>query len=109
MEDPNRLHVFLKDDERQGLGGFRAILVSEPDHPYVAQWWPPGHVIGWEHTFAHQWRAFLEAVIDGRPIDEEQASFEDAARVSDLCDRIYEAAASGRRVAFETAPAGSGA
>ena len=30
------------------------VLVTEPDHPYVGAWWPPGHVLGWDHTFTHQ-------------------------------------------------------
>ena len=38
--------------------GFRRILVSEPEHPYVDAWWPQGHVIGWEHTFTHEIRDF---------------------------------------------------
>jgi predicted dehydrogenase len=44
--------------------GFRRILVNEPEHPYMAAWWPQGHVIGWEHTFTHEIRDFL-AAIDG--------------------------------------------
>ncbi|MFP5312124.1 MAG: Gfo/Idh/MocA family protein, partial [Actinomycetes bacterium] len=44
--------------------GFRRILVNEPDHPYLAAWWPQGHIIGWEHTFTHQIRDFLLAIRD---------------------------------------------
>ena len=36
--------------------GFRRILVTEPDHPYLEAWWPPGHGLGYEHTFVHQAR-----------------------------------------------------
>ena len=42
--------------------GFRRILVNEPEHPYLAAWWPQGHVIGWEHTFTHEIRDFLVAI-----------------------------------------------
>ena len=28
--------------------------MTEPDHPYVAAWWPPGHLLGYEHGFTHQ-------------------------------------------------------
>lgn len=45
--------------------GFRRILVTEPEHPYLAAWWPPGHVLGWEHTFTHQVVDFITAVVDG--------------------------------------------
>ncbi|WP_084959380.1 Gfo/Idh/MocA family protein [Thermoactinospora rubra] len=45
--------------------GFTRILVTEPDHPYVGAWWPPGHGLGYEHTFTHEIRDFLEAVATG--------------------------------------------
>ena len=59
MEDLNRLHVFFVKDELEGLGGFRDVLVTEPDHPFLEQWWPPGHVLGWDASFVHEWRDFL--------------------------------------------------
>jgi predicted dehydrogenase len=98
MEDPNRLHVFLTEDEREGLGGFRDVLVTEPGHPYLDQWWPPGHVLGWEHGFVHQWRDFLEAVLEGRPVPARQASFEDGYRAAVLCEAVQTAAREGRRI-----------
>jgi predicted dehydrogenase len=45
--------------------GFRRILVTEPNHPYLSAWWPPGHLIGYEHSFTHEVRDFLEAVASG--------------------------------------------
>ena len=45
--------------------GFRRILVTEPEHPYLSGWWPPGHILGWEHTFTHQARDLLTAIADG--------------------------------------------
>lgn len=44
-----------------GAGGART-LVTEADHPYVGAWWPPGHVLGWDHTFTSQAADFLAAV-----------------------------------------------
>jgi predicted dehydrogenase len=107
MEDPNRLHVFLAEDEREGLGGFRAVLVTRPDHPYVAEWWPPGHVLGWDATFVHEWRDFLEAVIDDRPVPDRQASFHDGYRAAVICDAIVAAAEEGRRIEIEPVGAGN--
>lgn len=101
MEDPNRLHVFLTADERGGLGGHRAILVTEPGHPSLESWWPPGHVLGWEHSFAHQWRAFLEAVERGEPVPPEQASFADGERAAVICDAILASARDGTRIQLE--------
>ncbi|MFJ6653420.1 Gfo/Idh/MocA family protein [Microbacterium sp. NPDC091313] len=45
--------------------GFRRILVTEPDHPYLAPWWPTGHMLGYEHGFSHQVVDFVTAVADG--------------------------------------------
>jgi predicted dehydrogenase len=77
------------------------VLVTQADHPFLDLWWPPGHTIGWEHSFAHEWRDFLEAVIDGRPLSPEQASFHDGYRAAVLCDAIVASAAEGRRVAID--------
>lgn len=48
--------------------GFRTVLVTEAEHPYLSAWWPPGHVIGYEHTFTHAVADFVKAVCDGSPI-----------------------------------------
>jgi predicted dehydrogenase len=74
------------------------VLVTQPEHPFLEQWWPPGHVLGWEHSFVHQWRDFLEAVLEGRPVPQRQASFEDGYRAAVLCDAIHTSAREGRRV-----------
>ncbi len=52
LEDLNELG-FLDATVPVHEQGFRRILVNEPEHPYLEAWWPQGHVIGWEHTFAH--------------------------------------------------------
>ena len=98
MEDLNRLHVFYASDEADGTGGFRDILVSQPEHPFMDMWWPPGHTVGWEHSFAHEWRDFLTAVIDDRPLAPEQADFDDGYEAAVLCDAIITAATEKRRV-----------
>ncbi len=46
-------------------GGFRRILVTEADHPYVAAWWPPGHGLGYEHGFTHQVVDLVNAIAEG--------------------------------------------
>ena len=105
MEDPNRLHVFFLRDERERLGGFRDVLVTNPDHPFLAGWWPPGHVLGWEHAMVHQWRDFLEAVLEERLVPARQASFEDGYRAAVLCDAILTSAREGRRIELDRAEA----
>ena len=47
------------------LQGFTTILVTEPEHPYVAAWWPAGHMLGYEHGFTHQVVDLVQAIHDG--------------------------------------------
>ncbi|MBD3926816.1 Gfo/Idh/MocA family oxidoreductase [Nocardioides cavernae] len=64
FEDMNVLH-FFDGTEDAGTAGFRRILVTEAQHPYVGAWWPPGHVIGYEHGFIHQAVDLVRAIADG--------------------------------------------
>jgi len=64
LERLNELDVYFESDP-PALRGFRTILVTERTHPYLAPWWPPGHIIGWEHSFTHMVHALLEAMAAG--------------------------------------------
>ena len=66
LEELNELW-FLDATESIETQGFRRILVTEPEHPYLAAWWPQGHVLGWEHSFVHEIRDFLVAIDSGTP------------------------------------------
>ena len=101
MEDLNHLHVFDSSDEADRTGGFRDILVTQPDHPFMDLWWAPGHTVGWEHSFVHEWRDFLSAIIERRPISAEQATFEDGYEAALICDAIALSANEGRRVRID--------
>jgi predicted dehydrogenase len=48
--------------------GFKTILCTQSVHPYVAAWWPPGHVIGYEHTFIHTAVDFVNAIATGSEV-----------------------------------------
>ncbi len=72
--------------------GFATILVTEPDHPYVAAWWPPGHLIGYEHAFTHQARDLIEAIALGR---DPEPSFADALGVQRVLEAVERSAAAG--------------
>ncbi|WP_114577096.1 Gfo/Idh/MocA family protein [Saliphagus sp. LR7] len=80
LERLNELEVL-----REGSRGYETVLVTDPDDPYIDHWWPPGHVIGWEHTFVHENYEFLSAVAEG---EEHTPSFEDGYRVQELLDAI---------------------
>ncbi|NEB79227.1 Gfo/Idh/MocA family oxidoreductase, partial [Streptomyces sp. SID14478] len=62
--DLERLNeLFFHDQTEPGVSaGFRRILVTEPEHPYLEAWWPPGHGLGYEHTFTHQARDLVHAI-----------------------------------------------
>jgi predicted dehydrogenase len=64
FEDMNVLH-FFDGDEPAATAGFRRIVVTEPEHPYVAAWWPAGHGLGYEHAFTHQVVDLVQALADG--------------------------------------------
>ena len=67
FEDMNRLRFYRTDDPAD-LRGFRDILVTEADHPFAGAWWPPGHILGYEHTFVHTFADFVHAVVAGRSV-----------------------------------------
>ncbi|MEV0090983.1 Gfo/Idh/MocA family oxidoreductase [Streptomyces sp. NPDC050738] len=69
--------------------GFRRILVTEPEHPYLEAWWPPGHALGYEHTFVHQARDLVEAIAAGR---DPEPSFADGLQVQRVLAAVEESA-----------------
>lgn len=61
LESLNELRVCL-----DGASAYTSVLVTEADHPYAGAWWPPGHVLGWDHTFVSQAADFLRSLAEGR-------------------------------------------
>ena len=61
LENMNVLRFFSGDDATDARG-FREIIVTEQSHPYAGRWWPPGHILGYEHTFVHAIAEFVRAV-----------------------------------------------
>jgi len=81
---------FYDRTESEMTAGFRRILVTEPDHPYLEAWWPPGHVLGWEHTFVHQARDLLTDIAAGT---DPEPSFADGLQVQRVLDAVASSAA----------------
>jgi predicted dehydrogenase len=106
LERLNELSVHL-ERTRPGASaqGFRRVLVTEPDHPYIDMWWPPGHTIGWEHTFSHELLHLLTAIATDGPIGPDGATFEDGYRAAEVCDALLRASETGQRqtLAYRTA------
>ena len=72
-------------------------MTDETD-PYVGNWWPPGHVIGWEHTFVHENYEFLSSVANGEAFS---PSFSEAYRVQQVLAAIQESDERGEWVAID--------
>jgi len=77
--------------------GFRRVLVTEPDHPFMELWWPPGHIIGWGDTFTHELHHLVTAIAGGGTVAPHGATFEDGYRCAEVCDAIVRSAQTGRR------------
>lgn len=74
FEDMNSL-LFYDGTDPAGEQGFRRVLVTEPEHPYVDHWWPAGHGLGYEHGFTHQVVDLVNAISTGVQV---HPSFADA-------------------------------
>jgi len=92
LERLNELEFFSVADSDSDVSGFRRVLVTEATHPYLAAWWPPGHTLGWEHTFTHQARDLLNAIADG---GQPRPSFADGLAVQRVLDAVQRSAANG--------------
>ncbi|MBW2241178.1 MAG: Gfo/Idh/MocA family oxidoreductase [Deltaproteobacteria bacterium] len=82
LERMNELELYEEDGSESG---FRTILATDPSHPYVAAWWPPGHIIGYEHTFIHTVLDFMRGIEAGRS---PEPNFEDGVKNQRLLDTI---------------------
>ena len=88
LERMNELEVY----EEQGAdSGFRTILATDAAHSYVRAWWPPGHIIGYEHTFIHTVLDLLHAMNEGTM---PEPNFGDGVRNQRVLDAIERSAAS---------------
>ena len=84
---------FFSDDDDCHIQGFREIIVGEANHPYMGSWWPAGHIIGWEHTFTHEFHDFLEAIAKNKKV---APSFHDGAKVQAVLEAVMDSAKSKR-------------
>ncbi len=75
--------------------GFRTILVTNSTHPYIAAWWPPGHIIGYEHEFSHAIVDFLTAIEKGTKI---APNFYDGMKAMQVLEAAIKSAETGKKV-----------
>ena len=91
FEDMNLLHYFDAAEDA-ATAGFRRIVVTEAEHPYIAQWWPPGHGLGYEHAFTHQVVDLVHDLAAGRP---PSPSFAEGLAVQRVLDAVERSSDSG--------------
>jgi len=94
LERMNELEYYSVEDPPHAQG-FRTILATEPSHKYVANWWPPGHIIGYEHEFIHAVVDFVEAIQKGNKIE---PNFYDGMKGMEVLDAGLESARIGRKI-----------
>ncbi|GAB3797127.1 Gfo/Idh/MocA family oxidoreductase [Humibacter antri] len=96
FEDMNVLKYYDGTDDAEAQG-FRSIVVTEPVHPYAANWWPAGHGLGYEHSFTHQ---VVDLVRDIAAGVQPRPSFDDALQVQRVLAAVERSADS--RSAWQT-------
>ena len=99
LERMNELQFYSREDE-ENVQGFRTIMVTESTHPYISAWWPPGHVIGYEHTFVHEVADFVQCVHEDQ---EATPNFYDGLRCMQVLDAAARSHKEGRRVEVPSA------
>lgn len=90
LHDMNRLEYFDHADDSI-VRGWRSILVTDSDQPYMKRWWIPGTSIGYEHSFIHQVADFLKSLETGEPCS---PTFKDALETQKVCQAVLDSAAS---------------
>jgi predicted dehydrogenase len=89
FEDLNVLRYYDRTAPNE-VQGFTRIVVTEPEHPYVAAWWPAGHMLGYEHGFSHQVKDLVEAIADGA---DPHPTFAEGLQVQRVLDAVEESSA----------------
>jgi len=92
FEDLNLLEFYNCGDP-PGRQGFRRIIATEPDHPFVGAWWPPGHMLGYEHTFVHAVYELMNAIKKNPTI---MPDFRDGAQCVAVLEAVDKSIAEGR-------------
>ena len=95
LEQLNDLQLYIEEGPNSG---FRTISVTDGKHPYVGAWWPPGHIIGYEHSFTHTVYDFLCAIAAQKL---PSPSFEDGYKNQRVLDAIERSALDGKWVKIE--------
>ncbi len=88
LERMNELEFFSSEDPKH-MQGFRTILATEPEHPYMNAYWPAGHIIGWEHTFMNEFYDLFEGISNNKPVTPD---FEDGLKCQQVLEAVLKSA-----------------
>jgi predicted dehydrogenase len=91
LERLNELQ-FYNNADAAGRHGFRLIQATDPGHPYIANYWPPGHIIGWEHTFINAVADVINGIVARTPV---HPTFADGLATQKVLDAVEQSAQSG--------------
>ena len=89
LERLNELELYVESGPQSG---FRTISATDPKHPFMAGWWPPGHIIGYEHSFIHTVCDFLRGLATSTS---PRPNFEDGVQNQRVLEAIARSATTG--------------
>lgn len=98
LERMNELEVYWVGEKPKETEGFHDVLITEGHHPWWENWWPHGHIIGWEHTFIHEITHLLDSIVNDTEVGPHGATFVDGYKAAVICDAVLESAKTGRQV-----------
>jgi predicted dehydrogenase len=88
LHEMNYVEMFDHSDEAV-VRGWRRVLITDSDQPYMDHWWIPGTSIGYEHSFIHQIADFLKSLETGEPCE---PTFQNALMTQKVCEAVIESA-----------------
>jgi predicted dehydrogenase len=92
LERLNHLE-FLDATEPSTEQGLRDLLVTDMKHPVFPNFWRPGHIIGYEHTFIAAFAEFLQCLSKS---EEFHPNFNDGVAVQQVLDAVQRSAKTGQ-------------
>ena len=98
LERMNELEIFWVDSQPKETQGFTNVMVSEGYHPWWENWWPQGHIIGWEHTFVHEITHLLDCIVNDKEVGPHGATFLDGYKADVVAAAIQESASTKRQI-----------
>ncbi|MEE9599261.1 MAG: Gfo/Idh/MocA family oxidoreductase [Anaerolineales bacterium] len=98
LERLNELDIQWAEGQPADSRGFQNVLVTEGADPWLSNWWPPGHVLGWEHTFVHEIYHLLDCIVNDKQVGPEGATFEDGYNACVVADAMVESSETGKRI-----------